>query len=304
MSETVIEADGREITVSNADKLLYPDDGLSKADVAGYYARIAPVMLPHVAGRALTLDRRPDGIDTDGFIQKSASDHFPDWLERVRLEKEGGHVDHVVANDAAALVYLADQGTITFHVPLSKAEAPKTPDRLVFDLDPSDDDFAKVQTAAEYCREMLEELGAASFVQVTGSRGLHVVVPLTGDGDFDTARDLAKRIAEVLAERHPDALTVAQRKADRGARVFVDYLRNAYGQTMVAPYSLRARPGAPAATPLDWDEALASDMRPDRYGLANMFRRLGGKDDPWAGIDDTASDLAGLADRFADRGGG
>lgn len=298
--EQTIDADGREVTISNADKALYPKDGLTKADVAGYYARIASVMLPHVRDRALTLDRRPDGIDTKGFIQKSASEHFPDWIRRVRLPKEGGHVDHAVADDAAALVYLADQGTIAFHVPLSKASKPKTPDRLVFDLDPSDDDFAKVQNAARLVREILVELGAEPFVQSTGSRGLHVVVPLTPEGDFDTSHDVARRVADLLAARHPKDLTVEQRKADRGKRVLLDYMRNSFGQTMVAPYSLRAKPGAPAATPLDWDEALAGDMRPDRYGLANMFRRLGGKDDPWATIDSAAVDIGRMADRLAD----
>lgn len=296
--EQTIDADGREVTVSNANKPLYPDDGLTKADVAGYYARIASVMLPHVGDRALTLDRRPDGINSKGFIQKAASEHFPNWIRRVRLPKEGGHVDHAIADDAAALVYLAGQGTITFHVPLSKASKPKTPDRLVFDLDPSDDDFTKVQNAARRVRDVLDELGAEPFVQSTGSRGLHVAVPLTPEGDFDTSHDVARRVADLLAARHPEELTVEQRKADRGRRVLLDYMRNSFGQTMAAPYSLRAKPGAPAATPLDWDEALAGDMRPDRYGLANMFRRLGGKDDPWAQIESAAVDIGRMAERL------
>lgn len=263
---------------------MFPAAGISKAEVVDYYRRIAPVMLPHLRDRPLSLQRFPDGIEEEGFFQKNTPDYFPGWFRSVRLSKEDGSVRYPMVGDAAGLVYLANQGTITLHAALAKSGAPHHPDRLVFDLDPSGDSFAPVQEAARILRKALDGLELPSFVQATGSRGLHVVIPLQGKQNFDQARAFALSLARELAQQHPDLLTVEQRKKKRGDRVFLDCMRNAYGQTAVAPYSLRARPGAPCATPLDWREALSSSMKPDRYGLKNIFRRLARKEDPWKGI--------------------
>lgn len=284
MSDPVIEIDGHEIAVSNRDKLFFPEDGITKGDLIDYCRRIADVALPHYRGRPLSMQRFPDGIAAEGFFQKNASDYFPDWIDTAELAKEDGKVRHVVVNSPATLVYLADQGMITPHLGLSRVDDVDRPDRLIFDLDPSDNEFAKVQAAAARLRDAFEALDATPFVQTTGSRGLHVVVPLDRSAEFDTVRDGAQHLAKTLAERHPDDLTVAQRKAKRGDRIYLDTARNAYGQTAVAPYGVRARPGAPVATPLDWDEALAADMTPRKYTLTNIFRRLGSKDDPWRDI--------------------
>jgi bifunctional non-homologous end joining protein LigD len=244
------------------------------------------------------MQRFPDGIGEQGFFHKDAPDYFPDWIARAKLRKENGSVNHILANDAATLVYLANQGCITPHVGLSRADRVDHPDRLIFDLDPSNDDFAMVRTAAKAIRELCEDLELTTFVQTTGSRGLHVVVPLDGSADFAMARDFARRLSEYLAARQSDALTVEQRKDSRKDRVFLDYLRNAYGQTAVAPYAVRAREGAPVATPLDWPEAMAKDLRPDGYTIGNIFRRLAQKDDPWAQIGRHAQSLAKANDKL------
>jgi bifunctional non-homologous end joining protein LigD len=291
-----IEAGGRKVEISRPDKVLFPDAGITKFDLARYWARIAMVALPHVRDRPLTMRRYPDGIGSGGFFQKNIPEHFPDWIDRVDLPKEGGTVTHLLANDAATLVFLADQASLELHLALAKAGAPRYPDRMIFDLDPSDEDFGKVQEVARAVKTALEARGLESFVKTTGSRGLHVVLPLDGGAEVDRLRPFARGLAAEVAERHPKLVTVEQRKDKRGDRVLVDTFRTAYGQTAIAPYSIRARPGAPVATPLRWDEAFSSGLTPDRYTIASIFRRLGQLEDPWTGIDDDPADAVALAE--------
>lgn len=286
-----LDIGGHELELSNLDKVLFPDDRITKGEVIDYYQRIAEVALPYYRDRPITLQRFPDGIDQDGFFQKDLPDYFPEWIDRVELPKEGGRITYMVAADAASLAYIANQGCITPHLALARRDRPQEPDRLIFDLDPSDDDFEKVRQAALWTRDGLEALGLPTFVMTTGSRGLHVVVPLDRSCGFDTVRDFAHAFAERLAAQHPDQLTVAQRKDQRGGRVFLDYLRNAYGQTAVAPYALRAKAGAPVATPITWKEAADNRLGPRRYTLANIFRRLAQTEDSWAEIDRHAVSL-------------
>ncbi|MEQ8697792.1 MAG: non-homologous end-joining DNA ligase [Bauldia litoralis] len=297
-SET-ITVDGHEIELSNLDKILFPDSGITKGDLVDYYRRIAPVALPHWRGRPLSMHRFPDGIGADGFFQKEVPGYFPDWIDRIELPKQDGTVTYAVADKAATLVYLANQGCITPHLSLARRDKPDHPDRLIFDLDPSDDDFAKIQRAAKRVRALLDDLDMASFVQTSGSRGLHVVVPLDRSADFDEARAFARDAAESLAERYPQELTVEQRKDKRGDRVFLDYLRNAYGQTSVAPYAVRAIEGAPVATPLRWSEAGAGDLDPRKYTLRNIFRRLSRIDDPWEQLPRRRYSISAAAKRLA-----
>ena len=298
MRTQIAGLEDHEFKLSNPGKVLFPAAGLSKGDLIDYYERIAPWMLPHVAGRPLSLVRYPNGIEAEGFMQKNASDYFPDWVRRARLAKQDGVVDHVVAEDAATLAYLANQACVTFHVGLSRVDRIDHPDRMVLDLDPSDDDFAKVKWAAREARALLEEVGLVPFLQTTGSRGLHIWVPLDRSADFDQLRDFASRIAELLVARRPRELTTAQRKAKRGDRVFVDVGRNAYAQTAVAPYSVRARPQAPVATPIDWAELEDPKLGPQRYTIRNLFRRLGRKRDSWAEIDRHARALEPASQRL------
>jgi bifunctional non-homologous end joining protein LigD len=298
MAQT-IEIDGHEISLSNTDKILFPQAKATKGDLIDYYREIAPTMLPHIAGRPLSFQRYPDGIDAGGFMQKNASDYFPDWIRRARLAKEDGEVEHVVAENAATLVYLANQACITLHVGLSRIDRIDHPDMMVLDLDPSDDDFAKVKRAAKDARALLEEVGLTPFLQTTGSRGLHVWVPLDRSATFDEVREVAAEFAAALAARAPGERTTEQRKAKRGDRVFLDVARNAYAQTAAAPYSVRARPEASIATPLDWDELDNAQLTPRRYTIGNIFRRLARKPDPWSRIGEHAHDLRGVRGRLA-----
>jgi bifunctional non-homologous end joining protein LigD len=291
-TKEVIEVDGHEIALSNTGKVLFPQAGMTKGELIGYYRRIAPTMLPHLAGRPLSFERFPDGIETSGFMQKNASDYFPGWIRRARVAKEDGEVEHAVAEDAATLIYLANQACVTLHVGLARVDRIHHPDRLVIDFDPSDEDFDKVKRAARAARRLLEETGLVPFVQTTGSRGLHVWVPLEPETTFDEVRGFAADLADRLVAQAPEELTTEQRKAKRGTRVFVDVARNAYGQTAVAPYSVRARAEASVATPLDWAELDDPGLGSARYTITNLFRRLGQKPDPWAGIGRHARPLA------------
>lgn len=302
MAETV-EVGGREVALSKPEKLLFPgsgrDPGLSKGGLVDYYRRAAATMLPHVAGRPVSMHRFPDGIGGKRFFQKDAPDYFPDWIRTEEVAKEGGTVRHVVCDDAATLVYLANQACITPHVWLSRVAHLERPDRLVFDLDPPDGGgrsgdergLDRLRWSARRTRDLLDALGLPAFLMTTGSRGFHVVVPLEPAAGFDAVRDFAAGVARLLARRHPERLTVEHRKAKREDRVFVDYLRNGYAQTAVPPYAVRARPGAPVATPLEWREL--GRATPRRYTVKNLFRRLGQKGDPWAGIGDSATTLDG-----------
>ena len=282
-----------DVEVTSLDKVMFPDDGLTKGDLIDYYHRIAGTMVPHVAERPLTMHRFPNGIGQEGFYQKEAPEYFPGWIERVTVEVEEGRATQhqVLCNHAATLVYLANQGCITPHVWLSRADKLPYPDKLIFDLDPPGGDFESVRAAARTLRQMLQEVGLVPFVMTTGSKGLHVVTPLDRSLDFDSARAFARRLAEILAGRQPDRFTTETRKNKRRGRLFLDYLRNAYGQHGVAPYAVRAKAGAPIATPLDWDELADADLHSQRYTMHNIFRRLGQKEDPWRNIMDHARSL-------------
>ncbi|MGD9388585.1 MAG: non-homologous end-joining DNA ligase [Gammaproteobacteria bacterium] len=270
---------------SNEDKVLFPEAGITKGQLIDYYRNIAPVLLPHVEDRPLTLHRFPDGIRADGFYQHDTPDYFPDWIARHEAPRAGdgknGPVDHMLCNNEATLAYLANQAAITLHAWLATAPKLKHPDKLVFDLDPPGDDFEPVRQGARWVVELMQEVGLSPFVMTTGSRGLHVVAPLKPDLDFDAVRDFARAMADWLAEQHPDELTVEQRKNKRRGRLYLDVMRNAYGQTSVAPYAVRALEGAPVATPITLDELGDKHLAPRRWGLQNIRRRLGQRDDPW-----------------------
>ncbi|HSH84254.1 MAG TPA: non-homologous end-joining DNA ligase [Guyparkeria sp.] len=277
-----MNADG----VTNPDKILFPDGGWTKADVVGYYHRVAEYMLPHLAGRPLTLHRFPDGIEADGFFQQSHAKHFGDRVGTllVRHEEPTGSLRHILCEDADCLAFLADQATITFHRWVARRSNIDCPDLLIFDLDPPGDDMGLLKRTARRVGSLLSDCRLSPFVMTTGSSGLHVVAPLLPQVDFDGVRQLASALAERLVASCPEELTTEQRRASRGGRLYLDVMRNAFGQTAVAPYSLRARPGAPVAMPLDWAELDKSRLRPDSYTLENVFRRLGQKGDPWAGL--------------------
>ena len=256
-------------------------------------------MLPHVKGRPLNVQRFPRGIDEKGFLQQDFADSMPDWMSGVEVDKEGGTLVHAVAERPEALGWLANQNCITLHIWQSRRGRLHNPDRLVFDLDPSGDDFAVVRATARATAAVLDDLGLACYVQTTGSRGLHVVVPLRGDADFDTARQFARDVAEVVVADDAAHRTLEARKDNRGDRVYLDVMRNAYAQTAVAPYSVRARAGAPVATPLQWDELNARGLRADRFTIRDIPKRLAGQGDPWADMSRHARTLTGPLRRLA-----
>jgi bifunctional non-homologous end joining protein LigD len=271
----------RTVEVSNPDKVLFPDDGITKGDLLDYYRRVAGRMLPHLRGRPVAMERYPDGIDGERIFQKDVPGHFPGWIDRVKVPKEGGTLQQVVCGEAATLVYLANQACITPHVFLSRVDRLDHPDQLIFDLDPAGDDFDGARRAALALRSLLEELGLPSFAKTTGGKGIHVTVPLDRRADFDTVRRFARDAAAVLAARQPDRLTTEQRKQQRKGRLYLDVMRNAYAQTAVPPYAVRARPGATVATPLDWSEVEDPSLRPSSFTIASVIERTG---DPWAGL--------------------
>ncbi|WP_409061707.1 non-homologous end-joining DNA ligase [Streptomyces sp. SYP-A7185] len=300
MSSTVeLRVGRRTIEVKRAEKELFPRDGITKADLAEHYRRVAPRMLPELRGRPLMLERMPDGIDGDRFYQKEVSDYFPDWIGRTTVAKEGGKVTHVVCEDTATLVYLASQACITPHRWLSRADRPRHPDRLVFDLDPPGDDFAPVRSAAHRLRELLDELELPSGLMTTGSRGLHVVVPLNRRHDADDVLDFARAAARALAARHDKELTTEPRKDARKGRLYLDVARNGYAQTVVAPFAVRTRPGAPVAVPLSWDELDTPGLTARRWTVHDLGDRL--DTDPWAGLARHARGLTAAARRLRER---
>ncbi|HEY0948629.1 non-homologous end-joining DNA ligase [Nocardioides sp.] len=282
------------VEITKPDKVLFPDGPggrpVTKLGLATYYADVAEVMLPHLRGRPVNMQRFPDGIGGPSFFEKRVPGHFPDWVHTVEVDTADGPQRQVVMDDARSLVYLAQQACITPHTWLSTAADLDHPDQLVFDLDPSDEDLVKVRRATRLVRELLDDLGLTCYLKTTGSRGYHVMVPLRPGEDFDAVRGFARAVAERLVERAPDLLTLAARKADRGDRVLVDIMRNGYGQTAVPAYAVRARAGAPVSTPLEWDEL--SRVRPDRFTIASVRRRLARRADPWADVRRRAQGLA------------
>ncbi len=275
-----------EIEITNPDKFIFPQDGITKEDLVHYYERIADTMLPHIRDRIISMERYPEGIMEDGFYQKRIPDSFPDWIERtpVDIREEGGRQWQVVIRDKATLVYIADQACITPHVWLSRVDRIQRPDRLVFDLDPSDEGFESVRDGSGMIRNILEELELVPFVMTTGSQGLHVVVPIERNVSFEDSRAFARDVARLMSVRYPEQVTDQIRKSKRGGRLFIDYLRNSFGQTTVAPYAMRPHPGAPVATPIDWRELEDFELTSQAYTISNIFRRLGQKSDPWKDI--------------------
>jgi bifunctional non-homologous end joining protein LigD len=276
----------REIEISNRDKLFFPDRGITKGDLIDYYHGIAKVMVPHLKRYPVSMQRFPDGIEGEGFYNKDTPGYFPDWVETVKFPKrEGGSFRAPIVDSTAALVYLADQAVVTFHAYLSRFGDLERPDKMIYDLDPPEgtSDYSAVRQAALDLHAVLDELDLTSYVQTTGSEGFHVVVPLNREQRFDAVREFATDVARVLVSRQKNRYTLEQRKDKRKGRIFLDMLRNAYGATSVAPYSVRARPGAAVATPISWDEVRDGAL-PRDWTLENIRRRLGQKPDPWADL--------------------
>ena len=268
--------------ITHPDKVLFPDDGITKGELAAYYEAIAPVMLPHLRGRPVTMERYPAGIGQKGFWQKDVSKGFPDWLERVEVPKKDGVVHHPVVTDVRSLLWVTNQNTITQHVWTSKLPDLHYPDICVFDLDPSQDDVAAVRDAAIALRDLLAELGLPSWVKTTGSKGFHIVVPLDGKTPMGRAARFAGAVGAAFVARAPDGLTQEFSKADRNGRIYVDTGRNGYSATFAAAYTVRAKPGAPVSAPCTWEEVERGEVEPRSFTLRNMANRIAQVGDVWA----------------------
>ncbi|MEM8923083.1 MAG: ATP-dependent DNA ligase [Actinomycetota bacterium] len=261
------------LKVSSPDKLLFPADGITKAQVVAHYRSVAEAMARFVKGRPLTLQRFPRGIEAKGFMQKNAADHFPDTIRRLPVPKRGGgETLYPVVDEADDLPYLANQNTVTFHMWTSTADRPGHPDWLVLDLDPEDGDVDGARRATLLVGEVLDSFGVTGWPLATGSSGFHVWVRLDGAEGFDRVSLAARAVAGLAVNRDPQALTTEFLKRERRGRVFVDWLRAAPTATVVVPFSLRPRPGAPVAVPLTWDELPTTG--PDDHRLGAIDDRL------------------------------
>jgi bifunctional non-homologous end joining protein LigD len=240
----------------------------------------------------MNLWRWNNGIAGERVVQQSLPKGAPDWVARVEVpRRKGGDIFHGLMNDGRTLRWLAQQNCITPHVWNSRADKLDRPDRIVFDLDPSHDDFTIVREAALTVADVLRELGVEPFAMVSGSRGIHVYAPLKRTRTADEIRAAAQTIAERVVERRPDTLTTAWRKEKREGKLLVDVARNTYGQTVVAPYAVRALPGAPVATPVTWDEVADTSLHPQGFTLRAMGERLRQAGDPWAEMEAAAATL-------------
>jgi bifunctional non-homologous end joining protein LigD len=291
MTET-IRIGRRTIEITHPEKALFADPTVTKLDLARHYEAVAPAMIPHIRDRPLALQVFPQGIAGHGFFMKEVPSYFPDWIATAKVPKKGGTLTQVLANDAATLVYLAGQNAITPHTWLSRADEPREPDRLILDFDPSPGiGFAAIRAAARDAGERLRDAGLVPYTMVTGSRGIHVLCPLRRGPSFTEVHTYARGLAEEMVAADPKRLTLEWRRADRGARIYIDVNRINYAQHAVAPYGVRPRPRAPVAMPIEWDELEDRKLKPDRWTVATAADRLAAQGDAWKGMESRARKL-------------
>jgi bifunctional non-homologous end joining protein LigD len=270
--------------ITHPEKVLFPDEGITKGELAGYYEAVAPLMVPHIRGRPITMERYPSGIATKGFFHKDVSKGFPEWLQRVEVPKKDGTVHHPLVYDTRSLLWLANQNCITPHMWTSRVPNLYYPDICVFDLDPSGDEPQVLRASVLRLRDLLAEFGLTSYVKTSGSKGFHVAVPLDGSAGFGDVFRFAHAVGTMLVKRDPEHLTQEFSKADRGGRILVDTGRNGYSATVAAPYAVRARSGAPVSGPCMWDEVEGGEVGPRSFTLRTMAERIGRVGDLWLNI--------------------
>jgi bifunctional non-homologous end joining protein LigD len=267
--------------ITHPEKVLFPEDGISKGELAAYYELVAPLMLPHIRGRPVTMERYPAGIGQEGFFHKSVTKGFPAWLERVEVPKNKGTVFYPLVNDERSLLWITNQNCITPHVWVSRVPELQHPDLCVFDLDPSTDNPEMLRDAALGLRDFLAELGLSSWVKTTGSKGFHIVVPLDRKAHSGQVDGFANAVGALLVKRNPDQLTREFMKVDRGHRILVDTGRNGFSATYAATYAVRAKPGAPVSAPCTWDEIESGAVEPRSFHIRNMADRIAQVGDLW-----------------------
>ena len=255
--DSTIEVQGKQLKLSNLEKVLYPATGFTKQQVIDYYVRIAPAMLPHLAGRALTRKRYPNGVDAEYFYEKNAPQHRPDWVKTAPIWSEGNHrtVHYILANDLPTLVWLANLAAIELHPSLALAKDITCPTMMVFDLDPGPPaNIVQCCQVGVWLREIFDHFGLQSFPKTSGSKGLQIYVPLNTPTTYESTKTFARALAQLLEQEHPKMVVSDMKKALRTGKVFVDWSQNDEHKTTVAVYSLRARERPTVSTPVRWDE--------------------------------------------------
>ena len=274
------------IALTHPDRVLYPEQNITKHDLALFYEKISHWILPHLAGRPLSLVRCPQGHQKECFYQKHVGENLPDWVRRVSIKERGSFGKYVVIDSLPGLISLVQMGVLEIHTWGSRADRIEQPDRLTFDLDPDPDlKWSRMIDAARALRRKLGGLGLNAFVKTTGGKGLHVVVPITRKYEWDEIKQFCKGVAEQMTREAPERFLATMSKAKRKGKIFIDYLRNGRGATAIAAYSTRARDGAPVSTPVTWEE-LSAGVRPDQFNVRNLLQRLSRlRKDPWEGYE-------------------
>ena len=286
------------IACTHVERVMFPDAGITKGDVLAYYHHVASAMLPELRRRPLTIERFTKGVDQGGFFMKHYQKHYPAWIDSIEL---GGktRVRYPLCDTPAALVYFANQGGVALHVMASRADAIDHPDVIVFDLDPPEGRFDLVRTAALILRDLLPPLGLPAFVKTTGSKGLHVCVPVDGQATYDGVLRLCDAIAKHVCRVHGELFTTEFYKKDRRGRLYFDTDRNRLGATFIAAYSLRGKPGAPISLPIAWSEVEDPALTSSAFTLRNVRERLERVGDPWAALRAEQGSVAHALQRFA-----
>jgi bifunctional non-homologous end joining protein LigD len=268
----------------NVKKIFFPQQNFTKKDILNYYSKASEYILPYLKNRPLTVKRYPNGIKEDGFFQKRSQKYHPDWIDsqKIKMKSEKGkYIKQPICNNKKTLEYFVDKGAIELHLSLAKSSHPYKPVIMVFDLDPSQDNFKKIKKAALIFHDFFESLEIPNFPLLTGSKGLHVIVPLDGNSNFKKVKSIAEKIQSIIIKNNSDLFTKNIRKNKRANKVFIDILRNDYGQTSISPYSVRAIKGAPIAAPITWYELKDKNINSQSYNIKNIFARLGQIKQPW-----------------------
>jgi bifunctional non-homologous end joining protein LigD len=271
-----------EVAFTHLDRVMFPEPGYTKGDLLEYYMKVAPLLLPHLRGRPLTLERLPDGLsgpDAPHFWQKNSPAHYPAYVGRARLADQAGKtVEYAMVNDLRSLLYLVNQGTVTFHVFLSRVKSLDRPDYVLFDLDPGDRPFGDAVKVARAVHEALEARGVASYPKTSGKSGIHILTPWRKKSGHDAARAWALDVAAEVVAALPEVATLERRIKARGGRLYLDVMQNARGHHVVPPYVVRAVPAATVSTPLAWAE-VNGRLRPGRFGLRTAAKRFAARGD-------------------------
>jgi bifunctional non-homologous end joining protein LigD len=280
-----------DVAITHPEKVMFPDDGITKGELASYYELVAPTMLPHVIGRPVTLERFHRGIGEKGFFQKNVSKGAPAWLERVAVPKKDGVVNYPVVRDERGIAWLANQNCITPHVWTSRVPDLFHPDLCLFDLDPLDENEDTLRDATLLLRDTLAELGVETWVKTSGSKGFHVAFALDEKSNSGQVAHFAHAVGRELVRRAPNLLTQEFFKADRGGKILIDTARNEFGATYAAPYAVRPKAGAPVSAPCTWEEVESGEAKPRTFTLRKMAKRLDARGDLWATLFSTRNAL-------------